>query len=87
MPKYFQILKEVCIDICGYASVSPKKRKNCMRSFSLGGKKHRKGSVTNAKVGGKWREKKRSRRREKVILKSFRFEAGQGNCLGRALIV
>ena len=55
--------------------------------LGLGGKEHRKGSVTKAKVGGKWRGKKRSRGREKVILKSFGFEVGQGNCLGFFFIV
>lgn len=45
------------MDICGYTSVSLKK-KMCMRSLGLWGNQHRKGGVMKEKGGSKWREKK-----------------------------
>lgn len=57
MPKHFQILKEMVMDICGYTSMSIKKQ-ICMRSLGLWGNQHRKGGVMKEKGDGKRREKK-----------------------------
>lgn len=46
------------------------------KKHGFGRKEHRKGSIMKAKLGSEWREKKRSRGREKIVLKSFGFEIG-----------
>lgn len=53
MPKHFQILKEMIMEICGYTSVSLKKKKNCMRSLGLWGNQHKKEGVMKEKGGGR----------------------------------
>lgn len=53
------------MDICGYTSVSLKKKKNCMRCLGLWGNHHRKGGVMKEKGGGKWREEKDIKREKK----------------------
>lgn len=58
------------MDICGYTSVSVKKKKNCLGSLGLWGNRHRKGGVMKEKEvvnGGKKRHQEGEKSNFEVI--------------------